>query len=146
MKRDTQLRIAIIIGTVALAATTFATSAYASAAFGNLGKNLSKTPHTETSRHNKGAGANMYLKFPDFDLKMKPSKSRGKKNGKGHDVGPNTNVPEDHGNKPTPPQTPTPDATPPTAPQAPAPGTGWRPDNWADQPYNPYGGLYGPGT
>ena len=143
------MKFTILIGTLALAATTFTTIAHASAAFGNLDRGFFNTSRDVRSNHNRNL-PKMKSKFFDFKFEMKHSRSKGKKNkdsGTNTIANPSTNGSGDVNNKPTPPQTPSVGGNG---------GHGNSGGNNTNPPqhnsndikgYDPFtGGLYGPGT
>jgi hypothetical protein len=159
------MKLFILIGALALAATTFTTLAHASAAFGNLDRGIFNSSDERLNYKNRGS-TKMKSKFPDFGFKMMLSKTKDKKNktdstkhsrskGKKNNKDSNTvSVPgqttDDSGNvnnKPTPPQTPSVDGKG----NGPSNGGG----NNTNPPqlnsndikgFDPFSGLYGPGT
>ena len=75
------MKFTILIGTLALAATTFTTIAHASAAFGGLDKQCFKALRKEWTSCNNGSGSS--AKLPDFKFNMK-SNDKSKKNDNGN--------------------------------------------------------------
>ena len=158
------MKFIVLIGVVALAATTFTPLAHASAAFGNLDKGIFNSSDERLNYKNRGS-TRIKSKFPDFVFKMMPhttkdkknktdstkhSKSKGKKNNKDSGTNPianpSTNGSDDVNNKSTPPQTPSVDGN----------GNGSSNSGGNNNPpqlnsndikgFDPFGGLYGPGT
>jgi hypothetical protein len=171
LAKEYKMKFIVLIGVVALAATTFTPLAHASAAFGNLDRGIFNSSDERLNSKNRGS-TRIKSKFPDFGFKMRPSatkdkknktdsikhsRSKGKKNNKdSNDVSvpsPNTGDSGDVKNKPTPPQTP-------QTPQKPSVGdNGNDPSNNGGnntnppqlnshdiKGFDPFGGLYGPGT
>jgi hypothetical protein len=170
------MKFTILIGALALAATTFTTISHASAVFGSVDRGIFNSPDERLNSKNRGS-TKMKSKFPDFVFKMMPhatkdkknktdsikhSRSKGKKNNKdsntvsvpsqNHSSGNNDDV----NKKPEPPQTP---QTPqkPSVPSVDGNGGGSNNsgDNNTNPPqlnshdikgFDPFGGLYGPGT
>jgi hypothetical protein len=158
------MKFTILIGALALAATIFTTIAHASAAFGNLDKGIFNSSDERLNSKNRGS-TKIKSKFPDFVFKMRPSatkdkknktdsikhsRSKGKKNNKdSNNVSvPNSNI-GDSGNvnnNPTP-QTPSVGDTDNDSSNIGGNNTNPPQLNSNDiKGFDPFGGLYGPGT
>lgn len=145
------MKFTILVGALALTATTFTTIAHASAVFGNYDNGLFKGSREERS-NNRGL-FKKNSKFPDFKFEMKHSRSKGKKNNKDsntvsvpsqHNGGShvvNNNVPDNTNNKPTPPQTPSDKGNQPNNNPSPP-----QLNSYDIKGFDPFSGLYGPGT
>jgi hypothetical protein len=159
------MKFTILVGALALAATSFTTISHASAVFGSIDRGVFNSSDERLNYKNRGS-TKMKSKFPDFIFKMTPSTSKGKKNDKdslkhsrskgkknnkdSNDVSvpsPNTGDSGDVNKKPTPPQTPSVDGK--------GNGSSNNGDNNTNPPqlnshdikgFDPFSGLYGPGT
>ena len=167
------MKFTILVGALALAATSFTTISHASAVFGSIDRGVFNSSDERLNYKNRGS-TKMKSKFPDFFFKVTPSTSKGKKNDKdslkhsrskgkknnkdsndvsvpGPTIGGNGAVDDDN---PTSPQTPTDGGNDPG-------NNGNQPDNNngggnnTNPPqlnsndvkgFDPFGGLYGPGT
>ena len=167
------MKFTILVGALALAATSFTTISHASAVFGSIDRGVFNSSDERLNSKNRGS-TKMKSKFPDFFFKVTPSTSKGKKNDKdslkhsrskgkknnkdsndvsvpGPTTGGNGAVDDDN---PTSPQTPTDGGNDPG-------NNGNQPDNNngggnnTNPPqlnsndvkgFDPFGGLYGPGT
>ena len=146
------MKFTILIGALALAATSFTTISHASAVFGNSDNGGFKGPRVERSNINRGF-FKKNSKFPDFKFEMKHSRSKGKKNNKDSNnvsvPGPTTGGNGAVHNKPTPPQTPTDAGNGNQHNNNNSGGNNTNPpqlNSYDIKGFDPFSGLYGPGT
>jgi hypothetical protein len=156
------MKLTILIGTLALAATTFTTIAHASAALGGLDKQCFKALRKEWTSCNNGSGSS--AKLPDFKFNMKAN-DKSKKNDNGsvgigstnnNDPGTDSNAGnEDTGTEPdtggedpgTGPDTDTDNSSQPDNNNGGGNNTNPPQSNSNDiEGFDPSTGLYGPGT
>ena len=149
------MKFSILIGTLALAATTFTTIAHASAALGGLDKQCFKALRKEWTSCNNGSGSS--AKLPDFKFNMK-SNDKSKKNDNGNvgigstnnndpGTGPDTNSDAGNEDTGTGPDTDTDNSSQPDNNNGGGNNTNLPQSNSNDiKGFDPSTGLYGPGT
>jgi hypothetical protein len=149
------MKFTILIGTLALAATTFTTIAHASAAFGGLDKQCFKALRKEWTSCNNGSGSS--AKLPDFKFNMK-SNDKSRKNNNGNvgigstnnndpGTGPDTNSDAGNEDTGTGPDTDTDNSSQPDNNNGGGNNTNLPQSNSNDiKGFDPSTGLYGPGT